>query len=144
MRLALFICVWFLSSCTKLGCTDSKADNFSEQAKKDDGSCQYSADVKIFWLKDFSDDMQRDSIHQVKMFVNGKFLSTFESGFYWYQKPDLTSSTVYNYHTEYSPGTDKTIFITLFDESGWLFKKAYYTITYPGQNQFKQLESKLE
>lgn len=145
MRLViLFFCIYTLAACAKKGCTDTRADNFSENATRDDGTCKYSADVKIYWLKDFSDDMLRDSIQKVQMFVNGKFLTDFNSHFYWNQKPDLTSSTVYNYHTEFIPGTEKTIFITLFDESGWLFKKAYYTITYPGEDHYKQLESKLE
>jgi hypothetical protein len=145
MRLAVFLlCIWILSSCAKSGCTDANADNFSEQAEKNDGTCHYSADVKVYWLKDFSDDMRHDSIRQFKMFVNGKYVATCESDFYWSQKPDLTSSTVYSYRTDYTPGTEKTVFITLFDESGWLFKKAYYTIKYPGQNHYKLLESKLE
>ncbi|UKN00464.1 hypothetical protein K6119_12050 [Paracrocinitomix mangrovi] len=33
-----------LNSCKKKGCTDSTATNFSEEAKKDDGSCTYITD----------------------------------------------------------------------------------------------------
>lgn len=32
------------SSCKKKGCTDSTASNYSEKAKKDDGSCLYTSD----------------------------------------------------------------------------------------------------
>ncbi len=34
-----------VSSCKKKGCTDSTATNYSEKAKKDDGSCQYAEET---------------------------------------------------------------------------------------------------
>ena len=32
----------FATSCKKKGCTDSNATNYSEKAKKDDGSCEFA------------------------------------------------------------------------------------------------------
>lgn len=37
----------FISSCTKQGCTDSMANNYSSSAKKDDGSCKFDRDAFI-------------------------------------------------------------------------------------------------
>ena len=147
MRLRIEIAAFVLItaySCVKKGCTDSKADNFSETSTADNGTCKYSAQLTLFWLKDFSDDMKKDSIQQFQLFVNGKLLNTFPSSLYWNQKPDAASSSLILYSTDFVPGTEKTVFITLFDESGWLFKKAYYTFRYPGSDHYKQLESKLE
>lgn len=39
---------FFFSSCEKSGCTDSSACNYDDGAKKDDGSCRYNRDVKLF------------------------------------------------------------------------------------------------
>jgi hypothetical protein len=36
-----------MSSCTKKGCTDSMANNYSSSAKKDDGSCKFDRDAFI-------------------------------------------------------------------------------------------------
>ncbi len=36
----------FATSCKKKGCTDSNATNYSEEAKKDDGSCEYATPVE--------------------------------------------------------------------------------------------------
>ncbi|MFT4753603.1 MAG: hypothetical protein ACI85Q_001148 [Salibacteraceae bacterium] len=36
-----FVSLFFLNSCATEGCTDSKANNFSYDADKDDGSCDY-------------------------------------------------------------------------------------------------------
>ncbi|MBN2681100.1 MAG: hypothetical protein JXR58_01205 [Bacteroidales bacterium] len=39
---------FFFTSCEKSGCTDPNACNYDADAKKDDGSCRYNRDVKIF------------------------------------------------------------------------------------------------
>lgn len=39
---AIILATLSLASCNKKGCTDELADNYSEKAKKDDGSCVYS------------------------------------------------------------------------------------------------------
>ncbi len=59
--LLLFIVV---SSCNRKGCTDENATNYSNKAKKDDGSCTYPTSVKIisvetkyFPVLDFSNQL---------------------------------------------------------------------------------------
>lgn len=42
------VALLLLSSCKKEGCTDSDAVNFEEEAKKDDGSCEYEGNV-LLW-----------------------------------------------------------------------------------------------
>ena len=37
-----------LFSCKKEGCTDPLANNYSEEAKKDDGSCMYDPEMQSF------------------------------------------------------------------------------------------------
>jgi hypothetical protein len=39
-------------SCKKKGCTDEKATNYSEKAKKDDGSCEYDEDIVTLVITD--------------------------------------------------------------------------------------------
>lgn len=39
-------------SCKKKGCTDPTATNYSEKAKKDDGTCEYPADKKNYTLEE--------------------------------------------------------------------------------------------
>ncbi len=42
--IASLVLTFGLQSCKKKGCTDPKATNYSEDAKKDDGSCEYAPD----------------------------------------------------------------------------------------------------
>mgnify|MGYP000291567565 CR=1 FL=1 len=46
MKTALFLVATILlgaTSCQKEGCTDANATNYSDEAKKDDGSCVYAS-----------------------------------------------------------------------------------------------------
>lgn len=55
---ALLVCATVsFSSCKKEGCTDQKATNYSEKAKKDDGSCSYPA-VPHNYNKDTNEKLQ--------------------------------------------------------------------------------------
>lgn len=45
----MMLCISFVG-CTKRGCTDPKAKNYDESAKKDDGSCIYIRDYRDAWI----------------------------------------------------------------------------------------------
>lgn len=38
-----------MSSCRRVGCTDPKADNYDERARREDESCSYTAKIHL-WL----------------------------------------------------------------------------------------------
>ena len=54
MAVAVFVIV-SVTSCKKKGCTDTEAYNYSEEAKKDDGSCSYEAPYIIPTTYSFAD-----------------------------------------------------------------------------------------
>lgn len=54
MPLILFLLSAQLTSCKKKGCTDPDAQNFSEEAKKDDGSCTFYDIPDTYDFKDIS------------------------------------------------------------------------------------------
>ena len=48
--ITLLVCVLTIfTSCKKEGCIDKDALNYDSKAKKDDGSCEFSASV-VFWI----------------------------------------------------------------------------------------------
>ena len=57
-------------SCKKEGCTDPKSIDFSEDAKKNDGSCTYQTTV-MFWL-DESDvpNYESNGVSELNVYVN--------------------------------------------------------------------------
>ncbi len=50
-----FLVILSLTSCKKKGCTDPEAYNYSDEAKKDDGSCSYEAPYTIPTTYSFTD-----------------------------------------------------------------------------------------
>ncbi|MFK8044749.1 MAG: MbnP family protein [Crocinitomicaceae bacterium] len=44
------------TSCRKKGCTDSTAFNYSDEAKKDDGTCKYNNQVTLQFTQSFNDE----------------------------------------------------------------------------------------
>ncbi len=50
-----FLAIFLVTSCKKKGCTDPAAYNYSEDAKKDDGSCSYEAPYTIPTTYSFTD-----------------------------------------------------------------------------------------
>jgi hypothetical protein len=50
-----FLAILSVTSCKKKGCTDPEAYNYSDEAKKDDGSCSYEAPYTIPTTYSFTD-----------------------------------------------------------------------------------------
>ncbi len=65
-----------VTSCKKAGCTDPISSNYSDAAKKDDGSCTYSEKL-IFWQ-----DMAAATswvnlgVTNLKFYVNGQYVGS--------------------------------------------------------------------
>ena len=69
--LPILILIVGLSACRKEGCTDEKAENYNEKAKKDDATCTYSGSV-VFWLNNTTSVfLQSSNVTYIEVFVNG-------------------------------------------------------------------------
>ena len=76
--LAGIVLAMSFNSCTKKGCTDELASNYSEEAKKEDGSCAYEpASVKIKFTQNFNgDNITKDEFNNIAYTnANGQQLS---------------------------------------------------------------------
>jgi len=73
-------------SCNKKGCTDPLANNYSEKAKKDDGSCEYDVPVSGNTIKSgfitANETWSSDTVYELdgKVIVNSGVTLTIEAG----------------------------------------------------------------
>jgi hypothetical protein len=115
-----------LSSCSKPGCTDFDATNYSEKAKKDDGSCSYSEKLVIWQSSATALLEQGDGITGVQIYINGLLSGSFLSTNYFTAEP--TCSQTGNFSTTIDMGKDASEYITLEfkDQNGVLIDSYFY------------------
>lgn len=65
-------------SCKRKGCTNEKATNYSESAKKDDGSCNFEANI-VVWVTPFNGEAYIDNgITELKFYLDQELLGVFD------------------------------------------------------------------
>jgi hypothetical protein len=60
-----FLAILSVTSCKKKGCTDPEAYNYSDEAKKDDGSCSYEAPYTIPTTYSFTDASGNTTVNYI-------------------------------------------------------------------------------
>jgi hypothetical protein len=117
-----------LYSCAKPGCTDSDAINYSESAKKDDGSCLYKEKL-IFWQdQTTSQAVQNAGITGLYIYVDGQLIGSTLATNYWTGTPSCSQSG--NVNTEIDMGNQivKTISYEIKDNNGNSLVSDTYTM----------------
>lgn len=81
-----------LSSCSKPGCTDIDATNYSEKAKNDDGSCSYSEKLIIWQSSATSDILQQAGITGISIYLDDALAGSFLTSNYWTGTPTCSQA----------------------------------------------------
>ncbi len=77
----------------KCGCTDSEAINYDSTAEIDDGTCEYLGEI-IFWYgKSDAASLLANNVSYLKYYVDGKFVGSSSTRFYWTSAPTCGSSS---------------------------------------------------
>jgi len=72
-----------LSSCRKEGCTDKTAVNYSSDAKKDDGTCNYEGNVVFYYDQAMSDLMQGAGSTSLTYYFDGVVVGSQATSTFW-------------------------------------------------------------
>lgn len=70
--LSLALGALLFSSCKKEGCTDSSATNFSAEANKDDGTCNFRSTFVVWFNAATATNCVSQSIPSIELFIDGK------------------------------------------------------------------------
>lgn len=86
-HLFLILSVLVLSSCSKGGCTDPKAYNYDESAKKNSG-CSYQGS-NVFWYdQTTSTEMLNAGITSLRYYVDDELVGTSDPTLFWPEAPE--------------------------------------------------------
>jgi hypothetical protein len=106
------------NSCAKKGCTDSNANNYTEDATKDDASCTYTGSLVIWWGKTLTDSAQAYGVSSIKVYTDGTFLSTNPTSTYWSGAPTCGANGSVTYKKDLGKNKTGSVSIGLKDENG--------------------------
>ena len=81
-----------LSSCSKPGCTDIDATNYSAKAKTSDGSCTYSEKLIIWQSAATSDLLVQAGITGISIYIDGTLAGSFLATNYWTGTPSCSQT----------------------------------------------------
>ncbi|MFK8038729.1 MAG: hypothetical protein AB8B74_10600 [Crocinitomicaceae bacterium] len=71
----LFVNLFIFASCKKeQGCMNSSADNYSNEAEEDDGSCTFSGRAYFAYSYDDQNNFEDDNIENLELFVDNEFI----------------------------------------------------------------------
>lgn len=126
-----------LSSCSKPGCTDVDAINYSEKAKKDDGSCSYSEKLIIWQSYATSQLIQQAGITGLSVYVDGSLAGSFLSTNYWTGAPSCSQSGNVSATIDMGLNKLKVVTIEYRDQDGTSLGTDVITVTAGTCNTFE-------
>lgn len=117
---ALVVALAF-TSCKKEGCTDEMADNYSSEAKTDDGTCNYSTSIGIWWTEATATALYNDGADVITFEIDGQIVGSMSTTTYNVTVPECGANGVPG--ASFDLGSEKTKAITLkgYDQDGYLY-----------------------
>jgi hypothetical protein len=128
-----------VTSCKKAGCTDSVASNYSDAAKKDDGSCTYSEKL-IFWQ-----DMAAATswvnlgVTNLKFYVNGQYVGSSLASEYMVDgvAPNCSSNGQASYTIDFGKNKTTSVQVKVTDETDFVWYDEPITVTAGSCNYYQ-------
>lgn len=119
-----------ISSCSKEGCTNTKATNYDSGADKDDGSCRYEAKVKFYIKSSSYSYLNSVGTTYISLYVDGTYCG------YLYITQNLGSEPTCEATTNivtktlnWSGESSKSYGLKLVDEDGFEWYNSSYTFS---------------
>lgn len=126
-----------LSSCSKPGCTDIDATNYSEKAKTNDGSCTYSEKLIIWQSNSTSLLLQQAGISGISIYIDGSLAGSFLSTNYWTGTPTCDQAGNVSATIDMGHNKTKVVSIEYKDQDGVSLATDAVTVTAGACNTFE-------
>lgn len=120
LMLSIFIAVLTASCAKKEGCTDQKATNFDEDAKKDCNCCTYESSI-VFWLNqaDANYISTTGQATVLNYYFDGEFVGSTGASQYWTASPNCGQNGSMTVTKDLGESKSKAYVLTVVDEDGY-------------------------
>jgi hypothetical protein len=126
-----------LSSCSKPGCTDIDATNYSEKAKTNDGSCNFSEKLIIWQSNSTSQLLQQAGISGISIYIDGSLAGSFLTTNYWTGTPTCDQAGNVSATIDMGQNKTKVVSIEYKDQDGVSLATDAVTVTAGACNTFE-------
>jgi hypothetical protein len=117
-----------LTSCSKPGCTDIDATNYSEKAKTNDGSCSYSEKLILWQSSATSQLVQQAGITGISVYIDGDLAGSFLATNYWTGEPTCDQSGNVSASIDMGHNKSKVVMIEYKDQNGTSLGSEVFTV----------------
>lgn len=117
------------SSCSKPGCTDYQATNYSDKAKTNDGSCNYSEKLILWQNSTTSDLFTQAGVTGLNVYIDGSLSGSFLTTTYWTGTPSCSQSGNASATIDMGHNKSKSVVIELRDQDGVSLGTDVVTVT---------------
>jgi outer membrane lipoprotein SlyB len=118
-----------LTGCKKEGCTDMFATNYSDAAKKDDGSCTYTSKL-IFWQDiDAATSWVPLNVSSLKFYVNGQYIGSCMANDYMTGQPSCSQNGQTATTIELGKNKTATVQIKVTDQTDFIWYEETVPVT---------------
>ena len=118
-----------MNGCVKpRGCTDASAVNFESKAKKDDGSCEYSGNVVVWFNKATSDSMLATGVNHLTLHLSNVSVDQMSATAYSTAAASCESGGAMRYAENLGEETSKKYECRIDDQLGhqWYYNPSFY------------------
>lgn len=98
-----------ISSCKKEGCTNVAANNHTDGAKKDDGSCKFSATSIFYFNSDAALNFAGELYTTLDLYIDNVKVGSIEIDQYSDEVPSCGSTKGINYNFDLGANSSKTV-----------------------------------
>lgn len=125
------------ASCSKPGCTDIDATNYSEKAKTNDGSCSYSEKLIIWQSSSTSTLLQQAGITGISIYLDGSLAGSFLTTNYWTGAPSCDQAGNVSATIDMGKNKSKVVTIEYKDQNGVSLATDAVTVTAGACNTYE-------
>ena len=110
-----------ITSCRKEGCTDPDSINYSADAKKDNGTCEYEG-KEVFWYNEATaDSLLANGAISLTYYVDGQVVGSSAASVYWTAAPNCDQSGSVTVKKALGSVKNKSYSYSIKDQRGFEF-----------------------